>query len=162
MKRLIVLGVTGSVGRRTLELAEHFPDEFRVEGMAARGSNPELLVELCRRHRPRALALADASVIDTVARALGSPCPELLAGPAGIVTLAGEVEADVVLSAIVGGAGLLPTMAAIKSGKSIALFLNFSSHGPENLPNHTQCRYLICISHQPLRIRWRLAICRVL
>ena len=48
-------------------------------------------------------------------------CPELLAGPAGIVTLAGEVEADVVLSAIVGGAGLLPTMAAIKSGKSIAL-----------------------------------------
>jgi 1-deoxy-D-xylulose-5-phosphate reductoisomerase len=121
MKRLIVLGVTGSVGRRTLELAEHFPDDFRVEGMAARGSNPALLVELCRRHRPRALALADASVIDTVARALGSPCPELLAGPAGIVTLAGEVEADVVLSAIGGGAGLLPTMAAIKSGKSIAL-----------------------------------------
>ena len=121
MKRLIVLGVTGSVGRRTLELAEHFPDDFRVEGMAARGSNPELLAELCRRHRPRALALADASVIDVVARALGSSCPELLAGPAGIVTLAGEVEADVVLSAIVGGAGLLPTMAAIKSGKSIAL-----------------------------------------
>ena len=61
MKRLIVLGVTGSVGRRTLELVEHFPDDFRVEGMAARGSNPELLAELCRRHRPRALALADAS-----------------------------------------------------------------------------------------------------
>ena len=121
MKRLIVLGVTGSVGRRTLELAEHFPDGFRVEGMAARGSNPELLAELCRRHRPRALALADASAIDVVARALGSPRPELLAGAAGIVTLAGEVEADVVLSAIVGGAGLLPTMAAIKSGKRVAL-----------------------------------------
>ena len=121
MKRLTVLGVTGSVGRRALELAEHFPDEFRVEGMAARGSNPELLAELCRRHRPRALAVADAGALDAVARALGSPRPELLAGPAGIVTLAGEVEADVVLSAIVGGAGLLPTMAAIKSGKSIAL-----------------------------------------
>ncbi|MEX2222818.1 MAG: 1-deoxy-D-xylulose-5-phosphate reductoisomerase [Candidatus Rokuibacteriota bacterium] len=121
MKRLTVLGVTGSVGRRTLELAEHFPDDFRVEGMAARGSNPELVVELCRRHRPRALALADALAIDAVARALPSPRPELLAGPAGIVTLAQQVEADVVLSAIVGGAGLLPTMAAIKSGKSIAL-----------------------------------------
>ena len=48
MKRLIVLGATGSVGRRTLELVEHFPDEFRVEGLAARGSNPELLAELCR------------------------------------------------------------------------------------------------------------------
>jgi 1-deoxy-D-xylulose-5-phosphate reductoisomerase len=121
MKRLTVLGVTGSVGRRTLELAEHFPDDFRVEGMAARGSNPELVAELCRRHRPRALALADAAAVDVVARALSFPRPELLAGPGGIVTLAQQVEADVVLSAIVGGAGLLPTMAAIKSGKSIAL-----------------------------------------
>lgn len=121
MKRLTVLGVTGSVGRRTLELVEHFPDEFRVEGMAARGSNPDLVVDLCRRHRPRALALSDPSAIDAVARALPFPRPELLAGPAGLVTLAEQVDADVVLSAIVGGAGLLPTMAAIKSGKSIAL-----------------------------------------
>jgi 1-deoxy-D-xylulose-5-phosphate reductoisomerase len=121
MKRLTVLGVTGSVGRRALELVEHFPDEFRVEGMAARGSNPDLVVELCRRHRPRALALSDPSALDAVARALPSPRPELLAGPAGLVTLAEQVDADVVLSAIVGGAGLLPTMAAIKSGKSIAL-----------------------------------------
>ena len=121
MKRLTVLGVTGSVGQRTLELVEHFPEEFRVEGMAARGSNPELIVELCRRHRPRALALSDPDAMDTVARALPTPRPELLAGPAGLVTLAREVEADVVLSAIVGGAGLLPTMAAIQSGKSVAL-----------------------------------------
>jgi 1-deoxy-D-xylulose-5-phosphate reductoisomerase len=121
MKRLIVLGITGSVGRRTLELAAHFPDDFRVEGMAARGSNPALVAELCRRHRPRALALADASAVDAVARVLAAPRPELLAGPEGIVTLAQQVQAEVVLSAIVGGAGLLPTMAAIKSGKSIAL-----------------------------------------
>jgi 1-deoxy-D-xylulose-5-phosphate reductoisomerase len=121
MKRLTVLGVTGSVGRRTLELVEHFPEDFRVEGMAARGSNPELVAELCRRHRPRALALSDPSAVDAVARALPAPRPELLTGPAGLVTLAREVEADVVLSAIVGGAGLLPTMAAIQSGKNIAL-----------------------------------------
>ena len=121
MKRLTVLGVTGSVGRRTLELVEHFPEDFRVEGMAARGSNPELVAELCRRHRPRALALSDPSAVDAVARALPAPRPELLTGPAGLVTLAREVEADVVLSAIVGGAGLLPTMAAIQSGKNVAL-----------------------------------------
>ena len=120
MKRLTVLGVTGSVGRRTLELVEHFPEEFRVEGMAARGSNPELIVELCRRHRPRALALSDAAAMDAVARALPTPRPELLAGPAGLVTLAREVEADVVLSAIVGGAGLLPTMAAIQSRRNLS------------------------------------------
>jgi 1-deoxy-D-xylulose-5-phosphate reductoisomerase len=121
MKRLTVLGVTGSVGRRTLELAEHFPDEFRVEGMAARGSNPDLVVELCRRHRPRALALTDAAALEVVARALPAPRPELLAGPAGLLAPAGQVVADVVLSAIVGGAGLLPTMAAIRSGKNVAL-----------------------------------------
>jgi 1-deoxy-D-xylulose-5-phosphate reductoisomerase len=121
MKRLIILGVTGSVGRRALELVEQFPGEFRVDGMAARGSNPELVAELCRRHRPRALALTDPKAVDAVARALGRPRPEILSGPEGLVALATQIEADVVLSAIVGGAGLLPTMAAIKTGKMIAL-----------------------------------------
>ena len=121
MKRLTVLGVTGSVGRRALELVEEFPDEFRVEGMAARGSTPELIVSLCARHRPRALALFDPHAVDAVARALPRPLPEILSGAAGLVTLAAEVDADMVLSAIVGGAGLLPTMAAIKSGKAVAL-----------------------------------------
>ncbi len=107
MKRLTVLGVTGSVGRRALELVERFPEEFRVEGMAARGSTPELIVELCARHRPRALALYDAEAVDAVARALPRPLPEILSGAAGLVTLAADVEADIVLSAIVGGAGLL-------------------------------------------------------
>jgi len=121
MKRLTVLGVTGSVGRRALELVERFPDEFKVEGMAARGSTPELIVELCARHHPRALALSDPEAVDAVARALPRPLPEILSGAAGLVTLAAEVEADIVLSAIVGGAGLLPTMAAIRSGKTVAL-----------------------------------------
>ncbi len=121
MKRLIILGVTGSVGRRALELVEQFPGEFRVDGMAARGSNPELIAELCRRHRPRALALTDPKAVDAVARALGRPRPEILSGPEGLVALATQLEADVVLSAIVGGAGLLPTMAAITAGKMIAL-----------------------------------------
>ncbi len=121
MKRVIVLGATGSIGRRTLELVDQFPTEFRVEGLAARGSNPELIADLCLKHRPRALALTDARAVDRVARALPQPRPEILSGPSGLVTLASQVEADVVLSAIVGGAGLLPTMAAIQSGKAIAL-----------------------------------------
>jgi 1-deoxy-D-xylulose-5-phosphate reductoisomerase len=121
VKRLTVLGVTGSVGRRALELVDQFPDEFRIEGMAARGSTPELIVNLCARHRPRALALYDPRAVDAVARALPRPLPEILSGAAGLVTLAAEVDADMVLSAIVGGAGLLPTMAAIQSGKAVAL-----------------------------------------
>src|SRR5215831_10413040 len=121
MKRLTILGVTGSVGRRALELVERFPDEFHVEGMAARGSSPELIAELCARHRPRALALHDPTAVDAVARSLPRPLPELLRGPEGLVTLATDVPADLVLSAIVGGAGLLPTMAAIRTGKTLAL-----------------------------------------
>jgi 1-deoxy-D-xylulose-5-phosphate reductoisomerase len=121
MKRLTVLGATGSVGRRALELIGHYPGQFRVEGLAARGANPELVSELCRIHRPRALALADERAVDVVARALGHPRPEILGGARGLIELARDVEADVVLSAIVGGAGLLPTMAAIETGKAVAI-----------------------------------------
>jgi 1-deoxy-D-xylulose-5-phosphate reductoisomerase len=121
VKRLTILGATGSVGRRALELVERFPDEFRVEGLAARGSTPELIVALCARHRPRALALYDPRAVDAVARALPRPLPEILSGASGLVALARDVDADIVLSAIVGGTGLLPTMAAIQSGKAVAL-----------------------------------------
>jgi 1-deoxy-D-xylulose-5-phosphate reductoisomerase len=121
MKRVTVLGATGSVGRRALELCAHFPDVFRIEGLAARGSNPDLVAELCRIHRPKALALIDERAIDKVSGMLAHPRPEILAGPRGLETLAREVDADVVLSAIVGGAGLLPTMAAVESGKAVAV-----------------------------------------
>jgi 1-deoxy-D-xylulose-5-phosphate reductoisomerase len=121
MKRLTVLGATGSVGKRALELVAHFPEQFRVEGLAARGSNPDLMAELCRVHQPRAVALSDEGAVDALARALGHPRPEILGGARGLVTLARELESDVVLSAIVGGAGLLPTMAAIEAGKAVAI-----------------------------------------
>ena len=121
MKRVTVLGATGSVGRRALELVARFPEQFRVEGLAAKGSNPEMVAELCRVHRPRAVAVSDEGAVDSLARALGPPRPEILGGARGLVTMARELDADVVLSAIVGGAGLLPTMAAIETGKAVAI-----------------------------------------
>jgi 1-deoxy-D-xylulose-5-phosphate reductoisomerase len=121
VRSLTLLGATGSVGLRTLEIVSAFPDEFRVAGLAARGSNVERLADLCRKYSPRAVALLDGSAVDRLARALGPPLPELLRGPEGLATLAAEVPADIVLSALVGGAGLLPTMAAIRAGKPIAL-----------------------------------------
>jgi 1-deoxy-D-xylulose-5-phosphate reductoisomerase len=121
MKRLTVLGATGSVGRRALELVAHFPEQFRVEGLAARGSNPDLVAELCRAHRPRVVALSDEGAVDGLARALGHPRPEILGGARGLVAVARDLGSDVVLSAIVGGAGLLPTMAAIEAGKAVAV-----------------------------------------
>jgi len=121
MKRVTVLGATGSVGRRALELVGRFPEQFRIEGLAAKGSNPEMVAELCRAHRPRAVAVSDEGAVDALARALGHPRPEIMGGARGLVTMARELDADVVLSAIVGGAGLLPTMAAIETGKAVAI-----------------------------------------
>ncbi len=121
MKRITLLGATGSIGLRTLELVQSFPDEFSVVGLAARGSHVELMADLVRKHGPRAVALLDPAAVDRLAGLLPPPRPELLAGPEGLVALARDVEADIVVSALVGGAGLLPTMAAIRAGRPVAL-----------------------------------------
>jgi 1-deoxy-D-xylulose-5-phosphate reductoisomerase len=121
VRTVTLLGGTGSVGLRTLELVSAFPDEFRLGGLAAKGSNVERLVDVCRKYSPMAVALTDGAALDRLARALPPPRPELLAGPEGLVALAAEVPCDIVVSAIVGGAGLLPTMAAIRAGRPIAL-----------------------------------------
>ncbi len=121
MKRLTLLGATGSIGLRTLELVSSFSEEFQVAGLAARGSNVELIADLCRKYSPRAVALLDTGAVDRLRRVLTAPRPELLAGPDGLVALARDVEADIVVSALVGAAGLLPTMAAILAGRTVAL-----------------------------------------
>jgi 1-deoxy-D-xylulose-5-phosphate reductoisomerase len=121
MKRITLLGATGSVGLRALELVASFPEEFAVAGLAARGSNVELIADLCRKYSPVAVALIDPDAVDRLAKLLPSPRPELLKGPEGLDTLAREVDAEIVLSALVGAAGLLPTMAGIQAGRAIAL-----------------------------------------
>jgi 1-deoxy-D-xylulose-5-phosphate reductoisomerase len=121
VKTVTVLGATGSIGRRTLELVAAFPGEFRIGGLAARGSDVALIAQQVRAHRPAAVALLDRAAVDRLARELPSPRPELYGGPEGLAALAGEVPADVVVSALVGAAGLVPTLAAIRAGRTIAL-----------------------------------------
>ena len=121
MKRITLLGATGSIGLRTLDLVSGFPEEFSVAGMAARGSNPDKIADLCRKYAPQAVALLEPAAVDALARLLPAPRPELLSGIEGLVALARDVDADVVLSALVGGVGLLPTMAAIQAGRTMAL-----------------------------------------
>jgi 1-deoxy-D-xylulose-5-phosphate reductoisomerase len=121
MKRVTLLGGTGSIGRRTLELVSSFPEEFAIAGLAARGSNVELIADVCRKYSPQAVALLEPAAVDRLAALLPSPRPELLVGTDGLVALARDVDADIVLSALVGGVGLLPTMAAIQAGRPVAL-----------------------------------------
>lgn len=121
MKRVTLLGGTGSIGLRALELVSSFPEEFTIAGFGARGSNVELIADLCRKYSPQAVALLDPAAVDRLAALLPSPRPELLTGPDGLVSLTRDVDADIVLSALVGSAGLLPTMAAIQAGRPVAL-----------------------------------------
>jgi 1-deoxy-D-xylulose-5-phosphate reductoisomerase len=121
MKTVSVLGATGSVGRRTLDLIAAFPHEFRVGGLAARGTDVALVAKQVRSHRPAAVALLDRAAVDRLARELAPPLPELLGGVEGLETLAAEVPADVVVSAVVGAAGLVPTLAAVRARRTIAL-----------------------------------------
>ena len=128
MKAISVLGSTGSIGTQTLEIAEEFPERFRVVALTA-GTNISLVVEQIKRHHPEVVALADASLLPELEQQLNAlpseqqppHLPQLLAGPEGLNVAASWDSADLVVSGIVGCAGLLPTLAAIKAGKDLAL-----------------------------------------
>ena len=128
VKALSVLGSTGSIGTQTLELAEEFPDRFRVVALTA-GNNLDLLIEQIRRHAPEVVALANAERVAELRDRLNAlepaarpaRLPELLGGPEGLEAAAAWPSADLVVTGIVGCAGLLPTLAAIRAGKDLAL-----------------------------------------
>ena len=120
MKNIVILGSTGSIGTNTLDIVDRFPQEFRVVGLTA-GSNDEKLEAQIRKFRPAFAALAN----EAAAARLRDRCTDLpvkiLAGDEGVAEVAQSEDAELVISAIVGGAGLLPTLAAIRAGKQIAL-----------------------------------------
>ena len=123
MKRIAILGSTGSIGRSTLSIVEQYPDRFAVVSMAA-GNNVEAAVEQAVRWRPKVLSLATAEGADKARRALvsaGAGEIEVVSGAAGTVRVATLPEVDFVVSAIVGVAGLEATYEAVKAGKSVGL-----------------------------------------
>jgi len=120
MKSIVILGSTGSIGTNTLDIVERFRDEFRVVGLTA-GNNDEMLAEQIRRFRPQAVAMStDAAAVRLRERCSGLPI-EIVSGQEGLVRVASLPDAELVMSAIVGGAGLVPTLAAIRGKKHIAL-----------------------------------------
>jgi len=119
MKRIALLGSTGSVGEQTLSVVAEFPERFRVTALAA-GRNVAKLTEQVRRFRPERVALADAAAARELMRELGRETPELGIGAEGLIAVA-EHPADLVLAALVGAVGLAPTLAAIRAGRDVAL-----------------------------------------
>ena len=120
MKTIVILGSTGSIGTSTLDIVDRFPEEFRVAALTA-GSNDEKLEEQIRRFKPRLVALSDSSAAARLRQRCAGLPVEILAGEEGLIQVASAPEAELVISAIVGGAGLVPTLAAIRSRKQIAL-----------------------------------------
>lgn len=118
-KRIAVLGSTGSIGTQTLDVVRHHPDRFEVVALAA-GSRIDLLVEQALEFQPKGVAVADESLAEEARRRL----PESIAvwgGEAGLIEAAAGEETDTVVSAIVGIAGLKPTLAAVRAGIPVAL-----------------------------------------
>jgi 1-deoxy-D-xylulose-5-phosphate reductoisomerase len=119
MRKVVLLGSTGSIGTSTVKVAEDLPDQIRLVGLAA-GNNADLLIEQTRKHKPLAISIADAGKLQKLRDALPGG-PEVLCGSAGLLKLATMPEADIVLISIVGTAGLQPALAAIRAGKDIAI-----------------------------------------
>ena len=120
-RRLALLGSTGSIGESALKVVRLHPDRFRVVALAG-GRNATRLAEQAAEFRPPYLAVLDAAGAETLGSLLPAGyAPEILVGPQAYVELASLGDVDMVLSAIVGAAGLPPTMAAARSGKAIAL-----------------------------------------
>ena len=118
-RRLVVLGATGSIGRSTLDLLERSPDRFEVVALTAH-SNVEALADAARRTGAKLAVIGDASLLASLREKLeGSSCRPV-AGPEGLAEAA-TVDCDLVMAAIVGCAGLVPTMAAIEAGRTVAL-----------------------------------------
>ncbi len=121
-RKLSILGSTGSIGMSTLEVVRQFPERFQVVGLAA-GRNVARLKEQIIEFRPRVVSLLheeDAGALEALLKDMGDR-PQILFGPQGYETVATNPSVQMVVSAMVGAAGLLPTLAAIKSGKDIAL-----------------------------------------
>lgn len=121
MKKIAILGSTGSIGRSALQVIEQFPGHFQVVALAA-GKNIDLLAKQIQQFRPKLAAVLDRDLAKDLARRLPADSQvEVLAGSTGYQETASCAEADMVLSSMVGAAGLIPTLSAIRAGKDVAL-----------------------------------------
>jgi 1-deoxy-D-xylulose-5-phosphate reductoisomerase len=119
MRNISILGSTGSIGKSTLAVVDAFPDQLTVVGLAA-GANVELLAEQVERYRPSLVSVRGAEDVERL-RALVSYPVEIVPGIGGACAVASMPEADAVIAAIVGAAGIPPVYAALRAGKRVGI-----------------------------------------
>ncbi len=120
MKRIAILGSTGSIGVNALDVISRHPKEFSVEALAAH-SNVILLAHQAKKFHPKIVAICNESKYGELKKLLSGAGIKILCGPAGVEEAARYGDTDLTLVAIVGSAGLIPTLAAIELGKTVAL-----------------------------------------
>jgi len=120
MKRLAILGSTGSIGVNTLDIVRQFPEKFEVVSLSA-GINIQLLKKQILQFRPKLVSVLNKELSETLQRELLNVPIKIVHGVEGLIQVATHPEVDLVVSAIVGAVGLIPTLSAIKTGKVIAL-----------------------------------------
>ncbi|MNH94415.1 1-deoxy-D-xylulose 5-phosphate reductoisomerase [compost metagenome] len=119
MKKLAVIGSTGSIGTQTLDVVSAYPDRFQVEGLAA-GTNLELFLNQVKQFNPKKASVGSKALADEIKPYLPQGV-QLFYGPEGLIEVAAGTDADTVVTAVVGSAGLPATLAAIQEGKTIGL-----------------------------------------
>jgi 1-deoxy-D-xylulose-5-phosphate reductoisomerase len=119
-KRIAILGSTGSIGTQALEVIEANPEIFSVEVLTAQ-DNATLLIEQAQKFRPKEVIIGNETLFDKVSSALSNLPIKVYSGPSALIFVVESDTIDIVLTAMVGYAGLLPTIHAIKAGKDIAL-----------------------------------------
>lgn len=120
VRKIVILGSTGSIGRQALEVIAEFPERFQVVALAA-GSNIRLLAEQARKFKPSYLVINSAEKLTELRELVSGSNIKILTGIEGMNQIAALPEADLVLTAVVGAVGIKPTLTAINSGKTIAL-----------------------------------------
>jgi len=120
MKNIAILGSTGSIGKQALEIISNNPEKFKVEVLTA-NNNVELLIEQAKKFRPNVVVIANEDKYGLVNKALANECIKVYAGSAALAQVVEMGSIDLVLTAMVGYSGLIPTINAIKARNQIAL-----------------------------------------
>jgi len=146
VKQITILGATGSIGQSTLDIVARHADQFCLYALTA-NSNHQKMAQLCRQFEPRFAVMRDPDSAELLRVATADLTTEILAGEAALAEVAAVDEVDVVVAAIVGAVGLMPTLSAVRAGKRVllankealvmagALFMDeVKLHGAELLP----------------------------
>lgn len=122
MQQLVILGATGSIGQSTLKVVSEHPARYQVLALTA-ASNVTAMLELCSRFQPKYAVMANQDAAVELRQQLPARLSgiEVLAGQEALADIAAHQDADIVMAAIVGAAGLLPTLAAVRAGKKVLL-----------------------------------------